>query len=163
MQEEFLNYKFNEGTRKLEPVDFTCRYCQKVTTDSVMHNVVLPITRVLDRTNLVILKSVSYKNMDLLVPRCEQCYKTHKKAKFLTWIIVILLGLTAGYLSFSPLRSKSFYAVYIIPIVMFFLWGFIRDYIVKLHKVKTELNGFKEEPLVSELTKDGWQIGKPHT
>lgn len=161
MEQDSFNYNFNEGTRKLQPEDYTCRYCKKVKTDSVSDNVILPITRVTKRTNLLVLKSVSYNKMELLVPRCENCRKIHKQAQLQTWILIILLAIGLSALSIMIWGLFGAFAILIIPAALTFAWDPIRNFFLKKHNIPDVFKGFNSEPFVQALNKEGWLVGKP--
>jgi uncharacterized protein (UPF0212 family) len=90
--EDFI---FNEREKRLEPKSNQCAFCKQDTVSDMDDCHYMPIFKEINRTNIVIYRSIEYSQIDIGVPRCNSCMKNHEstdlKATFHIAILVVLI------------------------------------------------------------------------
>src|SRR6187402_175160 len=94
------NYTFNDVRKRFENSDPICAYCSvnKVRTPDEHHFV--SVFKEVDRTDIVVYKSVKYQEVAIGIPRCTNCYVIHDaagdKANLYCWGAAIFISLLSG-------------------------------------------------------------------
>lgn len=161
MNEDIMDYRFDEKISYLFPENYTCRYCTKIKSNPKNYNVILPITKVAQSLDLIILKSIKYKEVKMLIPRCRSCQTVHEKTRTKTWTIVILTYLVISALSIWLLGLNGIFVAVLLPVLMVFVFDPISNFLLKNHGILDKYTGFQSEPMYQKLKKAGWQMGKP--
>ena len=158
MEAIYEGYHFNENARQFEPLDNTCVYCQKNRAVSPDKNKYLELYKEKDRTNLLIYRSVKYNQITILVPRCNECYRTHSNVKLysriFTWLSFFLV-LPLGYWFIGGVTGifVSLISCILIPV---YIYTHAEKKFLEIKQIESEGIGAEKVKLVRDFLNDGW-------
>jgi hypothetical protein len=153
-------HTFNESLKRLEPVEKTCHYCGQEDFRSMEENYFVPLFKEHDRTNVVVYRSVKYKQISVGIPRCRRCFKIHVttsvKAKY-SWAVAAGVFVLAICI-WGPLAMLG-----ILPCLLIGFLGssFMEGRLVESEGVLTKLDGAKRNETVQDLVIQGWSCNQP--
>lgn len=157
----FEGYDFNEKEKRLEPHEKLCVYCSNNYSDGNTTNHIQSIYKELDRTNIVVYRSVKYNKLDVGIPRCVSCKKIHDTAESNALIICFMLALVSIILGFMIWGLYGVLAFVIAPALSVLLYFYLKRYFVEHKGLQTPSDGSLQVELIKRFTKNGWSITKP--
>jgi hypothetical protein len=109
-------------------------------------------------------RKVTYKTVDVEIPRCEQCYKIHRSDSGLfVWLPIVaftILGLIIGLTIYSNWLPFLFVGIFVGSILGMLLSWIDKSIIAKEAGIKKE-SDFSDFGLVSILYREGWTTNQP--
>lgn len=167
------SHVFNERLKVLQPVDKTCMCCGKNLSTGKDDYYQL-FYKEDGRTNIVVFRSVSYREIGIGVSHCHECKMIQKKAK--TQSIFRGYGMGLGIILVTSLigcllmRTNLYEAVGIILILVGILAGWIvgrmlykrsKSKICKQHGILPVEEAMMNYELVGKLLDEGWTTKMP--
>lgn len=153
-------HTFNESLKRLEPVESTCHYCGLADFRRMEENYFVPLFKEHDRTNIVVYRSVKYKQILVGIPRCQDCFEIHNStssaAKY-SWAVA------AGVFGLAICMWGLLAMLGILPCLLIGFLGssFMEDRLVAAKGVLTKLDGAKRNETVQDLVIQGWTFNQP--
>jgi hypothetical protein len=159
MKETYASNKethvLNEETNSLEPVDSKCAYCNSGHSQSREDNYFCRFYKEQDRSNLIVYKSVKYRQIRLEISRCPNCLKIHREAKSKAILISCFVGLIAIW--FTGLLGL------IIIVIMILIYRPLEKMFVRRENILTKRDGAAKCYSIKFLMRYGWDFEKPST
>ncbi len=62
-------YSFNQETKRLEPSETLCQYCETEHSTDMEDNYFIPMFQEVDRTNVIVYRNVKFKKIPVGIPR----------------------------------------------------------------------------------------------
>lgn len=153
----------NESLRRLEPNETLCQFCKNVQIEDPAHTYYCPVYKEMDRTNLVVYRSVKFNKIDVGIPRCKACHSIHSSSKTKGWIISIIITIVLGVLFFlSSGIYVIFYLVFGPAILLVFGPKILEDFITEQTAISTKKDAAEKDPLIASMLQGGWRLTKPN-
>ncbi|WP_018343682.1 hypothetical protein [Cytophaga aurantiaca] len=155
------NHIFNEKLKRFEPIETSCQFCNKRSSDKMDRNYFVPVFREEDRTDIIVYSSVKFKKVLIGIPRCTQCFVIHQKSVYNSWIISVLTGIVCSVLGFVFLGLYGVFVLipaFVLSIVAPML---IDSVLIRKKGILTPKDGAMKDPLVQDLVISGWSLNQP--
>jgi hypothetical protein len=124
-------------------------------------NYFVPMFKELDRTELIVYRSVKYNKIEVGVPRCRNCKNIHVTSKWYGRIVSWLAAIISVVLGIMFLGYYVVFMIIISPLIGF-LGGLGLEYLFVIQKgIRSETEGAKKESAVHELSLSGWSLKPP--
>lgn len=154
-------YTINEKLKRIEPTETLCQFCGIHHSENADQNYYAPLFNIENRTNIIVYRSVKFKEIKVGIPRCNNCCQIHKRCNLyagiiggLTSLILIILG--CKYAGILALVTSI---LSILPGVL--LYMFIGNVLIRKHGILTYNEAKDENPLIQEFVYDGWSTKPP--
>lgn len=157
---------FNEEKKRLEPIDNLCVFCGKGKSENQDDNFFIPLYKEGDRTNVVVYRKVSFKRIDIGLPRCPHCKKIHESQKRQLRIYTVLGGLLFFVVSFFIFDDMAFLIAILAAMVGALLALILSNIFIekvssKKHSILTKQEAAQTYGIVRGLLQDGWSFNQP--
>jgi hypothetical protein len=154
-------YTLNDKLKRIEPNETLCQFCNKRHSDKMDRNYFAPLFSIQDRTELIVYSSVKFKKIMIGIPRCNQCYVTHKESSFNAWGSSLVAGFVLIVLGFAILGLYGFFSMIACFVLAFVAPIFLVDFLVRRKGILTEKEGTMKDPLVRDMVIAGWSLNQP--
>jgi hypothetical protein len=154
-------YRLNEETKRLEPTDTLCQFCETDHSTKMDDNYFVTLYKEKDRTNVIVYRSVKFNSIPVGIPRCEKCMVIHESASLwgnlLGWVIaiafVILIFALFGPWGFLAILGSIFLGV--------FGSQYLENWFVRKKQIYTRKEGARQNEAVQDLVLGGWSFNQP--
>ncbi len=155
-------YHFNEFEKRFESKEIVCKYCNSRTMGDPEEQYYASIYRVMNRSNIIIKRTVEYNEIKIGIPRCNDCFKIHEGGKARGGFYTIILSILALGIFHYLFGEAVVYALIFIPIILAaFLPMGIRENYAHKHNIPTEEAPTKDNEWIKSLLQEGWSTKRP--
>lgn len=155
-------YIFNEEKKRLEPTETKCQYCEVEHSTNMEHNHFISLYKENDRTNIIVYRSVSYKELPVGIPRCKSCFHIHSDAETRAARIAWGAALSIGVLSLLVWDTWGMFSLLGGVVIGFAADYFLRAKLVRDKGIYSKLEGAKQNEAVQRLiVSGGWSFSPP--
>ena len=169
------SHVFYKTSNLFVPIDNTCMFCGKDSSDSGDSDLFFSLFKEQDRTNLVVYRNVKFSRINIGISRCSKCEAIQKGINKHSSIIgfSVGIGITVIFVLIGLLLAKSYNLSMILPFLAAIPGGLLGIFFGSLiygqkqkkmsisNHILTERDAAMKYSLVQSLLKEGWTFEQP--
>ncbi len=158
-------YVFNETLKRLEPISAECSFCKNGIMDSMSDCYFTTIYKEHNRTNIIVYRSVEFREIEIGIPRCNTCAKAYQKANDMSSGSGFLLGIAifiTGYFLVDNLLTFILLVGGIAFIIGTTTSYFIKKYYIDKAQILSEKKAIRKDHTINTFVYlNGWTNHRP--